>query len=110
MAIYSITAFTVVQRTREIGVRVAIGAGRWRVVAPIIRRPLVQIGLGIVAGTGLVVLAFVGLRESTPTPQEAGMIAAYATLMLGVSLLACGVPIRRALRLEPSLVLRADGA
>ena len=110
MAIYSVTAFTVVQRTREIGVRVALGAGRWRVVAPIIRRPLVQIGLGIVAGTGLVVLAFVGLRESTPTPLEAGMIAAYATLMLGVSLLACGVPIRRALRLEPSRVLRADGA
>ena len=72
MAIYSVTAFTVVQRTREIGVRVALGAGRWRIVAPIIGRPLLQIGLGIVAGTGLVVLAFVGLFESTPTPLEAG--------------------------------------
>ena len=41
---------------------------------------------------------------------EAGLIAAYALSMLGVSLLACGVPIRRALRLEPSRVLQADGA
>jgi len=109
-AIYSVMAFTVVQRTREIGVRVALGAGRWRIVATIVRRPLVQIGLGIGAGGGLVVLAFVGLFESTPTGVEAGLIVAYATLMLGVSLLACGVPARRALRLEPSQVLRADGS
>ncbi len=110
MAIYSVTAFTVVQRTKEIGLRVALGAGRWRVVLPILRRPLAQIGLGIGAGAGLVVFAFVGLFQSTPTPFEAAMIAVYATLMLGVSLLACGVPIRRALRLQPSQVLRADGA
>ena len=111
MAIYSVTAFTVVQRTREIGVRVALGAGRWRVVAPIIRRPLVQIGFGIVAGTGLVVPRVRGpAREHTdPAGGRSGGIAAYATSMLAVSLLACGVPMRRALRLEPSRVLRADG-
>lgn len=109
MAIYSVMAFTVVQRTREIGVRVALGAGRWRIVAAIVRRPLVQIGLGIAAGGPLVVLTFVGLFQSTPTPFEASLIAAYAALMLGVCLLACVVPTRRALRLEPSQVLRADG-
>jgi ABC-type antimicrobial peptide transport system permease subunit len=87
---------------------VALGAGRWRIAAPIAGRLLAQIGLGVGAGGCLVVLVFFGLFESAPTPLEAGVIAAYAMLMLGVSLLACGVPIRRALRLEPSQVLRAD--
>jgi ABC-type antimicrobial peptide transport system permease subunit len=108
MAIYSVTAFTVVQHTREIGLRVALGASRGRVVIPIIRRPLLQIGLGVAVGAGLVVLTFVGMFSSAPTPGEAATIVAYVLLMLGVSLLACGVPARRALRLEPSQVLRAE--
>ena len=70
MAIYSVMAFTVVQRTREIGVRVALGADRWRIIAAIVRRPLVQIGLGIGAGGVLRFLpTFVGfLFQSAPTP------------------------------------------
>lgn len=51
----------------------------------------------------------VWMFESAPTLQEAGLIAAYAALMLGICLLTCVVPTRRALRLEPSQVLRADG-
>jgi putative ABC transport system permease protein len=109
MAIYAVLSFTVVQRTREIGTRVALGADRWRVVAAIARRPLVQIGLGIGCGSALVVLFFVALYQSVPAPREAGVIAAYATVMLGVCLSACIVPIRRALRLQPSHVLRAEG-
>jgi hypothetical protein len=108
MAIYSVTAFTVVQRTREIGLRVALGASGGRVVIPVIARPLLQIGVGIVVGASLVVLTFVGMFSSAPTPGEAAMIAAYVVLMLAVSLLACAVPTRRALRLEPSQVLRAE--
>lgn len=107
-AIYSVMAFTVVQRTREIGVRVAIGADRRSIIAAIVSRPLGQIGRGIGAGAALVVFVFVGLFESAPTPVEAGMIAAYAALMLGVCLLGCVVPTRRALRLEPSQVLRGE--
>ena len=109
MAIYAVMAFTVVQRTREIGLRVALGADRRRIVTAIVHRPFVQIGLGLGAGIMLVALIFVGLFDSTPTGFEAGLIAAYAMLMLGVCLSACVVPARRALRLEPSQVLRADG-
>jgi len=108
-AIYSVMAFTVVQRTREIGVRVAMGADRGRIIATIVRRPLVQIGFGIAAGAALVVFMFVGLFESAPTPVEAGLIAVYVALMLAVCLLGCVVPTHRALRLEPSQVLRGDG-
>ena len=109
MAIYAVMSFTVVQRTREIGTRMALGGDRRRVIAAIARRPLMQIGLGITAGGTLVVVAFVGMFESTPTPLEAGMVAVYAALMTTVCLSACIVPVRRALRLELSQVLRADG-
>jgi putative ABC transport system permease protein len=108
MAIYAVMAFTVVQRTREIGTRVALGANRWRVIAAIARRPLGQIGLGIVVGGTLVPLMSGTLFESTPTPFESILMVAYATLMLAVCLSACVVPIRRALGLEPSQVLRAE--
>jgi predicted permease len=108
IGIYSVMSFTVVQRTREIGVRAALGADHGRIIVAITRRPLVQIGLGIGAGGILVLLTFFGLFESTPTPGEAAAIAAYSVLMLGVCLLACVIPIRRALGLEASQVLQAD--
>ena len=50
--IYTVMALTVSRRTREIGVRVALGADRRRIVAAIFRRPLTQVGLGVVAGRG----------------------------------------------------------
>jgi predicted lysophospholipase L1 biosynthesis ABC-type transport system permease subunit len=107
MSVYAVMAFSVVQRTKEIGMRVALGADRLRVIATILRRPLAQIGLGIGIGGAVVSLLFVGMFNSTPTLLEAGLMAAYAAVMLAVCLSACIVPIRRALRLEPSQVLRS---
>lgn len=52
--IYSIMSFTVARRTREIGIRVALGSNPRRIVAAIFGRPLVQVGLGVVAGGALV--------------------------------------------------------
>jgi putative ABC transport system permease protein len=108
-AIYSVTAFTVSTRTREIGLRVALGADRRRVITVILRRPLTQVGLGIVAGGILVPFTFVGVFESVPTGTEAVLMAAYAMLMMGVCLLACIVPTRRALRIQPARALAVDG-
>jgi hypothetical protein len=109
IAIYSVMAFTVAQQTREIGTRVALGADRRRIVSSVIRRPLRQIGFGIAAGAALVVFIFVGMFQAAPTKLEAVMIAAYAGAMLLVCLSACAVPTRRALRLQPSAALRAEG-
>jgi putative ABC transport system permease protein len=108
IAIYSVMAFTVRQRMREIGTRVALGADSRRVVTAVVRRPLGQIGLGIVAGAALVVFLFVGMFQAAPTALEAGIIAAYAAAMLMVCLSACVVPVRWALRLQPSQVLRPE--
>lgn len=111
--IYAVLSFVVARRTREIGVRVALGASRARVIAAIFRRPLIQVGLGVAAGGALIALA---AKVKTDMPGLAGdlslaqfaMVVAYAIFMLAVCLLACIVPTRRALSVEPTVALRVD--
>jgi putative ABC transport system permease protein len=79
-----------------------LGADRRRVIAVILRRPLAQVGGGIAVGGILVAVVFLMVFGSMPTATEAGLIAAYCVLMMGVCLLACLVPTRRALRIEPA--------
>ena len=111
--IYAVLSFIVARRTREIGIRVALGASRQRVVGAIFRRPLIQVGLGILAGAALIALAgsieteMPGLSGELSLKQFA-ILLGYAALMLGVCLLACVVPTRRALGVEPTIALRVD--
>jgi predicted permease len=111
--IYAVLSFIVARRTREIGVRVALGASRRRVVGAIFRRPLTQVALGILVGGALIAVAgsietdMPGLSGELSLMQIA-MIVAHAILMLGVCLLACVVPTRRALAVEPTIALRMD--
>ena len=111
--IYAVLSFIVARRTREIGIRAALGASRRRVVAAIFRRPLSQVGLGVLAGGALIAVAgsieteMPGLSGQLSLTQVA-ILLAYATLMLGVCLLACVVPTRRALGVEPTIALRVD--
>jgi predicted permease len=107
-AIYAVMAYTVSTRTREIGLRVALGADRRGLIAVILRRPLTQVGGGVAIGGFLVAVIFVAVLESMPTATEAALIAAYCVLMMGVCLLACVAPTRRALRIEPARALAVD--
>ncbi len=83
--IYSVMSFVVARRTREIGVRVALGASRGRVITAIFRRPLIQVGLGVVAGGALIALASTietempGLSGDVSL-GELAMVVAYAHL------------------------------
>ena len=114
--IYAVLSFTVARRRREIGVRVALGAS-WRgVLTAIFRRPLTQVGFGIAAGATLIYLGSQALSrtyqfQNTPialSGSQVALLAAYAVFMLAVCLLACVVPTRRALRVEPMEALRAE--
>jgi predicted permease len=114
--IYAVMSFTVARRTREIGVRVALGAKRRSVLTAIFRRPLTQVGLGVAAGATLIALGALALSRAgelagPPGGFSAGQVAllvAYAAFMLGVCLLACVVPTRRALRVEPMVAMRVE--
>ena len=107
-AIYSVLAYTVSRRMREIGVRLALGAGPLRVLVPIFSRPLARVALGVTTGAALVA-AIVPAIFGGLSAAQVGLVAVYAVFMLAVCLLACIVPTCRAMRVEPAEVLRADG-
>ncbi|MDF1501577.1 ABC transporter permease [Roseisolibacter sp. H3M3-2] len=106
--IYAVLSFTVARRTREIGVRVALGSDRRRVVAAVFRRPLAQVGAGVALGGTLVGVVALALAGGGLAARHVALLVAYAAGMLGVCLLACVVPTRRALRVEPTIALRAE--
>ncbi len=113
--IYAVLSFTVARRTREIGVRVALGANRRRVVVAIFRRPLLQVTAGIVVGTAIVFTVASLIKytefpgsETDLTLQGMAMIIGYGIVMLGVCMLGCVVPTRRALSIEPTIALRTE--
>jgi ABC-type antimicrobial peptide transport system permease subunit len=107
--IYAVMSFTVARRTREIGIRVALGAAPWRVILAVLRRPIAQVAVGIGAGGLLVGGLMSGRSGAALSIAQAGAVAGYACLMLLVCLLACIAPARRALRVQPTEALRADG-
>ena len=107
--IYAVMAFTVARRTREIGIRVALGASQARVVAAIFRRPVIHVALGVLAGVGIIVGITLLASGGRVSPRIVLPFTGYALLMMAVCMLACIVPTRRALRVEPTEALRADG-
>jgi putative ABC transport system permease protein len=102
IGIYALMSFTVVRRTREIGIRAALGADPLRILLTIFSRAMAQIGLGVVIGAVLISLTL------ARSPDGLLLVAAVAAAMLAVGLLGCVVPARRALRIEPTAALRAE--
>jgi len=103
MGIHALMSLTVTRRTREIGVRIALGAGPGRIVRDIFTRAILQVGAGLVVGSGLAWLIGV---EST---RQLVILLAANGLMLLVGVAACALPVRRALRIDPSEALRVGG-
>jgi len=110
MGVYGLLAFSVTQRTREIGVRMALGAGRAAVIGTVVRQSLVVVGAGIVIGAA----AGAALSQTVQSQLfavEAGdpvTIVSMALLMLTASAVASYFPARRASRVDPVVALRND--
>lgn len=105
--VYAVTAFAVARRTREIGVRVALGAQPLHVLTTVFKRPFVQVALGIGVGA---ILGF-GLANDDLSEVHLDVLGYTAVFMLSTILccaLACIVPTRRALRIQPTEALRDD--
>jgi len=110
VGIYGVVAYSVVQRTHEIGIRMALGAQPRDVLRLVVAQGLRPAVLGV--GLGLAA-AFVSARAIASmlfgvSPADAMTFAAVAVLLLGVALFACWVPARRAMRVDPMVALRYE--
>ncbi len=105
---YSMMSFTVSQRTREIGIRTALGAGPRQVVGDVFSRALWQLGLGTALGLGAGVLASNVFAAAPVLARGPWLPLGIAGCLLVLGLLACGRPVRHALRIQPTEALR-DG-
>lgn len=113
-ALYAILSLAVSQRTREIGIRLALGANRWRIARDIATRTVAQIAAGVLFGlpfAGALCYEFLELTGTgRSVPGAFALTAALgASVMLMVSLAACTVPTLRALRIAPVIALRSEG-
>jgi len=110
VGLYAVTAYSVTQRTAEIGVRMALGAQPRQVLWLVLRRALVQLAIGVPIGIGGTfavgkLLESLLVQTSTRDPATIGSIAA---LMIAVSIAACVWPARRAMQLDPVSALRYE--
>ena len=110
IGIYGVMAYSVAERTREIGIRMALGAGGHDVLRLIARQAAIVISIGLIGGLGgsfaltrLLKSALVGVTATDP--------ATYTAVSLGlvaVAILACLVPTRRAIAVDPNIALRYE--
>jgi ABC-type antimicrobial peptide transport system permease subunit len=110
VGLYGLISHLVLQRTREIGIRVALGAQRGDILRMVLRQgiraTLAGVAIGIVAG-----LALTGLLRSLlfgVNPGDWVTFLTVALLLLAVALAACAIPARRAMRVDPIVALRYE--
>jgi putative ABC transport system permease protein len=108
VGLYGLLSFSVVQRTREIGIRVALGAPPRGVLALVVGEGLMLTLLGLAWGTAAAVLAAHSLRSLLFAigPADPATLLLAAAVLGAVSLLASYLPARKALRVDPMVVLR----
>jgi ABC-type antimicrobial peptide transport system permease subunit len=110
LGIYGIMAYTVVARTREFGIRAALGASRQGILALVLRQGLATAAVGIVCGLGLAALLsrfMASLLVGVSVHDGLTFIAAPVVLAV-VALIACLVPARAATRIQPVEALRSE--
>jgi len=110
IGIYGVISYTVSQRQREIGIRLALGAQQARVLQMVLGQAAKTILTGVVIGMSST-FALARLMASLlygVTAHDPVTFAAVATLLIFAALLACYVPARRAMRVDPMVALRYE--
>jgi putative ABC transport system permease protein len=110
IGIYGVLAYSVSQRTHEIGVRIALGAQTANVARMLFRSTLVLVGAGILIGTAgaLAVTRVLAKFLFEVKPNDPPTIVAVAFTLVCAALAACYVPARRAMRVDPMVALRHE--
>jgi putative ABC transport system permease protein len=108
--IYGVLSYLVALRTREIGVRMALGASAGAVVRMVMRQALPLVLLGAVLGSGGAFILGRTLRAFLygTEPTDTVSLAVSVSLIVGAAFVACAVPARRASRVDPVVALRVD--
>lgn len=110
VGLYGVISNVVAQRTSEFGIRIALGAQPGDVLADVMRRGMLMSGIGL--ALGVIGAALLGRFLTAIMPRLASAdpvgIAGVALMLLGVTLLACWFPARRATRVDPLTALRAE--
>jgi putative ABC transport system permease protein len=110
IGIYGVVAYSVGQRTPEIGLRMAVGATNRQIMALVLRGGMVSATLGTALGLGgaLLLKQVLGSLLFSVQPDDPFTFAAAAMLLAFVALVACYVPARRATRVDPLMALRIE--
>jgi putative ABC transport system permease protein len=110
VGIYGVISYSVAQRTREIGIRMALGAARREVLTLILRQALPLIGAGLAIGftASLVLTRWLGTLLFEVAPADPATSVAVAVLLASVALAATAIPARRAASLDPMAALRSE--
>ena len=110
VGIYAVIAHATSRRTREIGVRLALGADARQVLLLVLRRGLVQIGLGMALGltAALVACRYMERLLFKVPAQDPVTFSVVALVLFSAGLAACSLPARRAAKLDPLQALRHD--
>jgi predicted permease len=110
IGLYGVLAYTVAQRTRDIGIRIALGATRARVARSVMVQGLVLAIIGTVLGLvgARAGVRWIGSMLYGVEQTDVVAFAASAALLLVIALLACFVPMRRAVGVDPMVAIRAD--
>jgi ABC-type antimicrobial peptide transport system permease subunit len=110
IGLYGVTAYAVARRTREIGVRMALGADRPRIVREVLRGALAQTGLGLLIGVPATLVATHALAALLygVDPREPTVFGLATLALVSSASLAAFVPARRAASVDPARALRTD--
>ncbi len=110
VGIYAVTSYAVGSRTRELGIRMAVGARAGDVLRMVLLRAgsVAGIGLGLGVAAALGLTRFIGGLLFQTSPLDPTVFLGVATLLAGVALLAAWVPARRAARVDPMTTLREE--
>ena len=110
VGLFGVLAHAVGQRTREIGIHMALGAKPARVRWIVARRALGLVGSGTVIGLGIAVAGGRAIRSFLfeVAPADPWILAGATALLLGVAALATWIPVRRAARVNPTTALKCE--
>jgi predicted permease len=110
LGLYGVLTYSVTRRTREIGIRIALGSPRAKICGLIVRQGIIMVSLGILAGVIISVACGPLVRHFVygVTPHDPAMITGAATLLVAIAILACWLPARRAMNVDPMKALRTE--